>query len=405
MSFQQVEEILDQDRPEPLLARHAPDHLADIGSRGRVVVGISVAFGTQIGCAIALAQEAKQMNPEALVVIGGGVVRRFTHNLFRIPRIFDVVDGFVETIGEPVLSRLTACLDANVEWRDTPGLIVCDDNGQVIFNPPEPFSIEENHLPAYDLLSTKHYQYPHSLCLRTSIGCYWNRCCFCTQALSVYQERSVEAVVRDMCELEKNCRAKYVRFTDEAVPMKRLSAIATGMIAGGASITWASDTRFDTELSDDQCRHLRESGCVALSFGLESAVQRVNDLMNKGVDVAQAMRSTEVCLRHGIACHVNAIIAFPGETEAEMWSTVQALREMRARGISVSLSIFTLNFGSHIFCHPEEYGISSIEDGKDFLFKDCFDYECIGQVSYEKALAAFTSFELGATPSPLDAGE
>jgi radical SAM superfamily enzyme YgiQ (UPF0313 family) len=300
------------------------------------------------------------------------------------------VDCFVQSEGEEILLRLADRVEGNREWGDVPGIIYRDDKKGVGWNPPEPFGIERNGVPAYaSLLSNHDYLEPAWLGLRTSIGCYWDRCRFCTQALNSYQARKVEAVVHDMEELHHRFGAEGVRVADEGVPLTRLSRIADLLIHRNSGLSWTSYSRFDERLTDSLCQKLIRSGCTELSFGLESISQRVNNLMDKGVDVENARRAIEVAKREGLSCVVNAMIGYPGETEAEMLQTVDFLKESVGDGLQASLSVFTLNYGSYVYHHPEECGITWIEDAKDFFFKDCYLYECEDQVPYDRALRIF----------------
>jgi radical SAM superfamily enzyme len=114
--------------------------------------------------------------------------------------------------------------------------------------------------------------------------------------------------------------------------------------------------------------------------------------MDKGVDVANAKRTIDMLRKSGLFCFVNAMIGFPGETEAEMLETIRFLKDNVGDGIQASLSVFTLNHGSYVYNHPDESGVTWIEDAKDFVFKDCYLYTCEGQVPYEVVLDIFETF-------------
>lgn len=65
------------------------------------------------------------------------------------------------------------------------------------------------------------------------------------------------------------------------------------------------------------------------------------------------------------------------------------LKKSVDEGLQASLSVFTLNHGSYVYHHPEEFGITWIEDAKDFFFKDCYLYACEDQAPYDLALKIF----------------
>lgn len=65
--------------------------------------------------------------------------------------------------------------------------------------------------------------------------------------------------------------------------------------------------------------------------GLESGSQRVNDIINKGIDI----KDTEVILKNlaeaGILVHLFSIIGIPGETEADARMTFEFIKRWRRR--------------------------------------------------------------------------
>ncbi len=393
LSVEQLQGIIDSSDPDPIVCALGPGYFGEIPSDEPVLVGISVAFATQFGPAVSLARRIKAMNPRAVVAVGGGIIRRCSRHMGKVEGIFDSVDCFIQTEGEEILVRLADRVEGNRAWRDVPGLVCRDGGGAIIRTSPEPFQIQRNGVPAYAALLAGHYYLDRGwLGLRTSVGCYWDRCRFCTQALNRYQARRVESVVCDMEELHRRFGATGVRFTDEAVPVRRLSRIADLLIARNSSVSWTSNSRFDGQFTEALCHTLIRSGCTGLSFGLESINQRVNNLMDKGVDVDTARNTIDIARKSGLFCFVNAIIGFPGETEAEMLETVGFLNSSVGDGVQASLSIFTLNFGSYVYQHPEEFGVTWIEDAHDYMFKDSYLYACEDQVPYDVVLNIFEAF-------------
>lgn len=95
---------------------------------------------------------------------------------------------------------------------------------------------------------------------------------------------------------------------------------------------------------------------------MESANQRIIDLMDKGTTpdgVAEVLaRST----RAGIRNHLFIIVGFPSETEAEYLETMEFLYQNRDNVHRILACGFSLDNGSIIFKEPERFGISRIWD-------------------------------------------
>ena len=115
--------------------------------------------------------------------------------------IFDFVDCFVETEGEDILVELLDNLEADRDWRATPGVIYRSSDDRVLKQSPQPYDINKNGLPDYSLIERHTYRESETLFLRTSKGCYWDKCAFCTQSLNTYQHRSIENIASDIQDL------------------------------------------------------------------------------------------------------------------------------------------------------------------------------------------------------------
>jgi radical SAM superfamily enzyme YgiQ (UPF0313 family) len=86
-------------------------------------------------------------------------------------------------------------------------------------------------------------------------------------------------------------------FVDEAAPPKALKAMAEEILRRQLQLTWWGNIRFEKTFTPDLCELLAQSGCIAMSGGLEVASDRLLALMQKGVTVAQVAR-VDVWLSH-----------------------------------------------------------------------------------------------------------
>lgn len=388
LKFSQIYNLLNSAIIDKTYSSLGSNYFHEINKDENQLIGISVAFFTQFGAAISLAKHIKKMNPTAFVVIGGPVIRHISDKFHKITQLFDVVDCFVETEGEDILLELAKKIDKNEDWHNIPGIIFRDIHDKIILNPPIPFDIRKNGLPDYSYIGNHKYLLPDTLYLRTSIGCYWNKCKFCTQALNKYKHRSVEVIVNDMIKMSEIYRCNFIYLSDESVPFLKVAKIADLIMKKRLNILWTTYSRFETKFSMDLCKKIIRSGCDMLSFGLESANQRVNDLMNKGVNIATVIENLNVFRKLRFGCAIGAIIGFPGETEQEMQHTADFLNAYinEDKGVVGYISIFSLNAKSYVFNNPQEYGISSIENADEYFYKENYDYKSINRVPYERMM-------------------
>jgi radical SAM superfamily enzyme YgiQ (UPF0313 family) len=388
LKFSQIHNLLNSETVDKTYSSLGSNYFREINPNEKQIIGISVAFFTQFGAAISLAKHIKKINPAAFIVIGGPVIRHIADKFSNITQLFDVVDGFVETEGEDILLELADKIDRNEDWHDIQGIIFRDVTGKIIKNPAIQFDIRKNGVPDYSYIKNHNYLLPDALYLRTSIGCYWNKCKFCTQALNKYKQRSVEAIVNDMIEMREKYHCNFINLSDESVPFVKIAKIADLIIKKNFNILWTTYSRFESKFPVDLCKKIIRSGCDVLSFGLESANQRVNDLMNKGVNLSTVIENLNVFRKLRFGCAIGAMIGFPGETEEEMHYTADFLNSYinENKGVVGYISIFSLNARSYVYNNPQEFGISFIENADEYFYKENYDYKSMNKVPYEKMM-------------------
>lgn len=386
LKFDSVKQALMENKENQVLRFLGKDYFKEIPEKGRILIGISVAFITQFAQAVSLAAYIKRLNPEAFIVFGGPIIYHLSKNLHKIPEIFDAIDCFVEVEGEDILYKLAQSVSNHWNWQDVEGIIFRNADGNIIKNNVSHFDIRKNKAPDYSLINNHNYLDPSRVYLRTSTGCYYNKCSFCTLASDHYQQRPVEDIVNDIASLKKLYNLNMVLFSDNAISLRRLSKIADELIKKKVKIKWHAMSRFDVkEFKEETCKKLRKSNCFSIFFGLESGSQRINNLMNKGTNLIQTVKILKKLKKYGIRCSVGGIIGFPGETEKDVLENIKFLKTNWSN-FYAGLSIFGLNYRSHVYLNPRQYGISKIEDANDFLFKENYDYLSVNKIPYEKLI-------------------
>ena len=132
------------------------------------------------------------------------------------------------------------------------------------------------------------------------------------------------------------------------------------------------------------------SGLRLLMWGVESASQRVLDLMGKGTNGAGSKIFFTPRAEAGIWNLLFVIFGFPTETKAEWLSTLDFLDSCRESIHALSRSRFILLEGSKVFLNPSRYGISRIIDrGERDPVSIAYDYEVSEGLTVEEASVIF----------------
>ncbi|WP_137168924.1 radical SAM protein [Marinomonas sp. FW-1] len=358
------------------------------------VVALTVPFpGNMLG-ALRIAQTCKDINPDLPVVLGGGFINTELRAL-KDPRVFEFVDFICLDDGERPFMTLLEFFDGQREIDELVRtyFLAEDENGEpfVHYNEnAELHDIPQTDVgtPIYDGLPLSEYL---SLCemlnpmhriwsdgrwnkLTIAHGCYWRKCSFCDVTLDYidrYDAAGADILVDRIEELIAETGQTGFHFVDEAAPPKALFALARRLIERGVVISWWGNIRFEKTFTPERCQLLADSGCIAVSGGLEVASDRLLKLMKKGVSVEQVARVTKAFSDADILVHSYLMYGFPTQTEQETIDALEMVRQMMAHGCfqSAFWHRFAATAHSPIGINPDEYGIT-LAERPDILFAE-----------------------------------
>lgn len=340
-------------------------------------VGITAPFPGNVYGAFRIAQTVRRINPETKLALGGGYANTELRDLAE-PRVFDYFDYVTLDAGEPALLALLDHLQGGraadhlckTYVRKNNRVVFCDDPANV----PLPHSATGvptydglpvgRYLSVFDSLNPMHRIWSDGRWnkLMVAHGCYWSKCAFCDTSLDYIQRYSVasaDLLVDRMESLMRETGQTGFHFVDEAAPPAMLKKLADRLLARGVSATWWGNIRFDTFFTPDVCRLLAESGCVAVSGGLEVAEDRLLALMQKGVSVEQVARVTRNFTEAGIMAHAYLMYGYPTQTVQETVNALELVRQLFEAGClqSAYWHRFALTIHSPAFRQRRELGI------------------------------------------------
>ncbi len=355
------------------------------------VVGLTLPFPGNVLGALKISRYCKQLNPAIKILWGGGFPNTELRGL-KDPRVFEWVDFITLDDGERPLYRLLHYLDGQAN-EDNLVRTYYLKNNVVVFSPAtsEPdFAQHETGTPCYEGLQLKNYL---SLCemlnpmhriwsdgrwnkLTLAHGCYWKKCSFCDISLNYiqhYETAGIEPIIERIQTLMQQTGESGFHFVDEAAPPKLLFALAEQLIARNIVISWWTNIRFEKTFTAEKCQLLADSGCIAVSGGLEVASDRLLQLMKKGVSVAQVAKVTKAFADAGILVHAYLMYGFPSQTEQETIDSLERVRQLMYWGCihSAYWHRFAATIHSPVGKHPEHYGITLIPNPQvDFAEND-----------------------------------
>ena len=343
------------------------------------VVLLSVPFPGTVYGALRMAQTIKQHHPDVKIVLGGGYVNTELRSLNE-PRLFDFVDYVTLDAGERPLLALLEHLQGkrsaqrlvrtftreNTEVKYTHWAepdIAFDDVG----TPTWDGLPMQSYLSLLDMLNPMHRLWSDGRWNKLTVahGCYWKKCSFCDVSLdyiSRYDAATANTLVDRIERIVGETGQSGFHLVDEAAPPKALKAMAQELLRRRINISWWGNIRFEKTFTPELAELLSESGCIAMSGGLEVASDRLLALMQKGVTVDQVARVTHGFSQSGILVHAYLMYGFPTQTVQDTVDALEYVRQLFLHGCIQSgfFHRFACTVHSPVGMNPQDYGVTLI---------------------------------------------
>jgi len=349
------------------LERHQPD-----------LVLLSVPFPGSVYAAFRIAQTIKQQYPQINIVLGGGFVNTELRELTDL-RVFDFVDYVTLDAGERPVLALIDHLQGHRSAERLVRTFMRNDTGHVQYmnwqEPDIPFEQIgtptwdglplDRYLSLLDMLNPMHRLWSDGRWNKLTIaqGCYWKKCSFCDVSLdyiSRYETASANLLVDRIEQIIAETGQTGFHFVHEAAPPKILKALAEELIRRKVTISWWGNIRFEKTFTPEMAELLADSGCIAMSGGLEVASDRLLKLMQKGVSVEQVAEVTRGFTDAGILVHAYLMYGFPTQTVQDTVDALEYVRQLFENGCIQSgfFHRFTCTVHSPVGKDPAAYGIT-----------------------------------------------
>lgn len=338
------------------------------------VVGFTVPFpGTLLG-ALKCGEYIKKNYPQIKIAIGGGYINTELRTITD-PAIFEYIDYLLYDDGELPLTSLISFLKGEIAIHEVIRCKYLKDG--VITNSlkwSENVRFEALPAPTYKGLPLDKYismieltNPMHKLWsdgrwnkLTVAHGCYWAKCTFCDTELDYigrYDAPTAVTVVDRMESIIRETGQSGFHFTDEALPPKLLIEIAQEILRRKLVVSYWGNIRFEKTFTREVCELLFESGCIAVSGGLEVASNRILKMINKGVTVEGAAAVAHYMTSSGIMVHTYLMYGFPTQTMQETIDSLDIVRQMFEEGLiqSAFWHCYTMTIHSKTGCCPAEF--------------------------------------------------
>ena len=337
------------------------------------LVAVTIPFPGNLLASLKISSWLKKNKPGIRIVAGGGYVNTELNSITD-KNIFKYFDYLCFDDGELPLLRIAENITKNKNHPHVRTMFLKDGNIELTGAEE---TDKEFCIPEYDpdrmdkyLTLKESFNVMHNLWsekgflkLRFAKGCYHHKCAFCDTDLDYikcYEQLEVEELIVQVVALIDKTGIRSFHFVDEAIPPSLVKKFCLEIIRKKINITWWGNIRFEKQFDKKLCVLMSKAGCIAITGGLETANNRLLELMNKGTTLEKIIGICNNFSRSNIMVHAYLIYGFPTETANETVNSLEIIRQMFASGIinSAYYHRFTLTVHSPVFKNPDKYSIS-----------------------------------------------
>jgi radical SAM superfamily enzyme YgiQ (UPF0313 family) len=354
------------------------------------LVGISITAINQVVSAFTLAYMIKKNNPDCKIVIGGSWCSLLGKELGNKLNDFPFIDYIIVNEGEIPLLNLVNTLKNKKGQQSVKG-VYCKIHGQIIYT-PNIGSIPLSQVPAGDFsgLEMNFYSEKHTLPIQSSRGCYWGKCTFCSYPIlePKYKTKNVEFILEEVKFLQKKYETKTFCFVDSVVSPSFAEKFSNLIIKNNIKIEWMIFARFEPDFSETLLSQMKESGCITIFWGLESANQRILEIINKNIDLTNA----EIILRNAtkLKIHNKVLVMYglPTEKYDDAYETILFIKKNKNYIQSLSYSFYAPeeNTPMEYFCKKHKIKLAKKPEDNlifSYLWSGNMEKDLINKISNE----------------------
>ena len=294
------------------------------------IVGITCATAL-VESSFAAARLVKAHDPTTLVVVGG------VHPTVRPDEMLRCDEVDIAVRGEGLISQgeIARAVEGDGDFSQIRGISFrCD--GEIVHNPSRPLEqdVDSFPFPARHLVPMDVYRMSPDLSIRRpydivfgAFGCPFD-CVFCAAQVVMggsFRMRSVGNIMEEIDLVVRDYRPRSLLMGDDnfVISTERTAEFCATFRARGyhRTLPWQIATRVDS-VDREILQNLADAGCYLVSFGIESAVPRLLDTVEKGARPEQAEAAVRWAKEAGLKVRATFILGLPGETREESLETI-----------------------------------------------------------------------------------
>jgi radical SAM superfamily enzyme YgiQ (UPF0313 family) len=319
----------------------------------------------------------KEHQPDCKLVLGNSVASSIPEVIFRYAPVDAIVLGEADVTVVEVLKAISegrgfgeaydpevpilhnnGTLPGTLKGHGIEGIVFRDAKGRLVNTGKRKAvrKIDDLPFPDWDIFDVERYiqkarttahdttRFPAEAArvmpVNTARGCVF-KCTFCHYVFwdDPYRHRSPENVIAEIRRNQQKYGANYINFWDELTfhKVRPAQKFIEAVIKADLGIHFTASIRTDLLGCDEApyeermelAHKMKEAGCVAVGFSLESANEEILEAMNKRVKGEYFGEQVRLLREAGIISNTSVIFGYPQETPATIRETIESCRRAR----------------------------------------------------------------------------
>lgn len=334
------------------------------------ILGISAHTESYLG-GLEIADIAKQINPETVVVMGGPHATILYDQAAREKSIDFVVIGEGEYTMLELANALIGKQNSLAEIR---GIAYKEGRG-IRVTPERPFIEDPDELPfpARALFPLPLYESGGNV-LMSRGGCPF-KCHFCA-VNNIWKGkrrfRRPDKIVEEILAILGNEQAREITFADDIFTLDRRYVVefcnflkdTRKTLRPEDTFDWTCSTRVDL-VDRELLEVMRQAGCNGIQFGVEAGSQKILDSMGKRIKLEEVRNAVGMTLDLGMQVSCSFMFPHPEDTEETIREQIKLMKELLDAGAVETLTATTPFPGTYYYEHANELGITILANNWD----------------------------------------
>ena len=345
-----------------------------IESKNPQVIGFSVTFEDQALAAFRCASMIKALYPEIHITFGGAWIS-ITMEKLKNPLLFNILDSIILYDGEvPLLYLIKELVRKRPDYGKVPGIIYIEKNKIRIIPPAKPLDMETLPPPDFSCIPLDKYpieQRMISLSYRTSRGCNWRKCIFCSYNSGFachHQQAEADYVFKCLKYIREQTGICSFAFMEENSDTIMLENLSRYIIDSKNAYFWVTNIKLHPCLTMERCMLYKKAGCRRLAFGIETYNDRLLKLIRKGLNTKTIDYSISNLAWAGISSMAYMMVGLPTETEKEAYDSYKNIIKFKNNHLltTYQYSAFEVLPGAEITNNPDKFGIRILNSNENY---------------------------------------